>query len=1282
MKRTSKNTFTFQWLNSIGFSLVCFFVFITTFANATPPNTDDEIASPTTTNTSNILGNAQAFSAYVFEDFTGVRATSIGGLAVGGNLHLTYSSSIGHDPELTNVSLFVEGDAYIDAGNILVNNMVVAGDVSGISDTILLPQGTIIENRPLDYSIQDSKTYYQGLSQSLSQLTANGTYTPQSRGGIFTGDCSSNLQVFTLDAALLASATIFDRLNVECIPDHATILFNISGDNVNLKGLILPYASNYVSRILFNFHEAQTIDVASAYFYGSILAPYADINSRSLIVLGNTIINSVDGVILLGNLSFTGNITFDSDSDRDGDGVVDNEDAFPDDPTETSDRDGDGVGDNSDVFPDDANESSDTDGDGIGDNSDPDIDGDGFTNTLEEQKGTDPFNINDFPDTVKPQLVLNSATPIDIESDFFLVTGITTDTIQPYSGIQQVTIESNRYPNANFIGSYNVTSGAFSIEVPLKALENIITVIATDNSGNETSAELVIHRDPAPTFIDISPENGSVITTDTTTISGTIYSILPVDSLTLSVNDWQLTPSITNETNVYSFSITDVKLNHGINTFNLSIKSPSNKQDNSVLNINYITENADAIPAPTITLISPTNEALLNQDAFRLSALIESSAGPLTITLNGNTLVDRSDGIVQYTLNELLTFNGNESATLATIVATDSLNKVVESEAVFYRDTLAPVIILESPLTPLIDNTINQSPYIMKGTISDNNLTSVLFNNQPVTLAPTSTENTYEFSVTIPIANQETLPISISAYDRSGNNTTLDYFLHNSATASITPLLPAQNTEYINTGTPITVQVVARLNGTLSDETATVQLLSNNVLSAPITMDISGTLASGAITLPADTAEHKIVISLRSQSGEIVTQNEINVQVTTLADVPTEVIRIEPTHNSDYIEPNTPIEIYFNREIDINLLSVQVRETLNGKSYVNEDELGTDFIRSEGYKLVDVYRNLSPVSGQIELNPGGTGVAFYADKMLGYNAQVYVDVTYDGEEISRSIFSVRELPTLINGAVADQFGQPLAGVEVEIPELARKTITNGDGGFAFGYQESGEMIIPSGQYTLLINANFTSPYLGMLKTKISVQKNYGNNLKRFTLQELNRDIAFQNISSGQTNHLVGGDLQLDLTDATVLFNQGRTDGAVHVQFLPFEHIGANLWPSAIPLWLYGIQPKGIQVEGEVTLRLNIPSLSGSYNYLNAESYPYVVLLGYNSQQQVVEPIGVGRVENNQVISEGTVNLTSLDYIGYAQVLPNLAESLESFAQGNLSIQQLKAQLQTVLSQEE
>lgn len=78
------------------------------------------------------------------------------------------------------------------------------------------------------------------------------------------------------------------------------------------------------------------------------------------------------------------------DDDDDGDGVLDANDAFPLDASESEDTDTDGVGNNADddddgdgvldvddVFPLDASESVDTDGDGIGNNADDDDDGDG-----------------------------------------------------------------------------------------------------------------------------------------------------------------------------------------------------------------------------------------------------------------------------------------------------------------------------------------------------------------------------------------------------------------------------------------------------------------------------------------------------------------------------------------------------------------------------------------------------------------------------------------------------------------------------------------------------------------------------------------------------------------------------------------------------------------------------------------------------------------------------------------------------------------------------------------
>jgi endoglucanase len=96
------------------------------------------------------------------------------------------------------------------------------------------------------------------------------------------------------------------------------------------------------------------------------------------------------------------------DTDDDGDGVVDVNDAFSKIASETTDTDGDGVGNNtdtdddedgvadvSDAFPLNAAESIDTDLDSIGNNADSDDDGDGIPDTYELANELNPLDAND-----------------------------------------------------------------------------------------------------------------------------------------------------------------------------------------------------------------------------------------------------------------------------------------------------------------------------------------------------------------------------------------------------------------------------------------------------------------------------------------------------------------------------------------------------------------------------------------------------------------------------------------------------------------------------------------------------------------------------------------------------------------------------------------------------------------------------------------------------------------------------------------------------------------------
>ena len=101
--------------------------------------------------------------------------------------------------------------------------------------------------------------------------------------------------------------------------------------------------------------------------------------------------------------------TFYADQDNDGDGVRNADDVFPYDPTETIDTDADGVGDNADFYPQNPNrqELQDADGDAVDDRDDA------FPNDASETTDTDADGVGDNAD-VFPQ---DATETIDTDAD-------------------------------------------------------------------------------------------------------------------------------------------------------------------------------------------------------------------------------------------------------------------------------------------------------------------------------------------------------------------------------------------------------------------------------------------------------------------------------------------------------------------------------------------------------------------------------------------------------------------------------------------------------------------------------------------------------------------------------------------------------------------------------------------------------------------------------------------------------------------------------------------------
>ncbi len=869
------------------------------------------------------------------------------------------------------------------------------------------------------------------------------------------------------------------------------------------------------------------------------------------------------------------------------------------------------------------------------------------------------------PDETPPNLHVNNPDGQNVEAPSVLITGTVSDPVQYYSGMDSVTIASDRYAGTSFAAQIQGT--AFQAEIPLALEANRLTIVARDLSGNATTVHRLITRTSPLEISGIAPADGSVITSDTTTISGEVRTQHPPEAVRVSLGDWQTTLNGTGTNGVYGFTLQGVPLQLGSNTFLIQVQAPD-KTAQHTLTLNHTPEDPESIPAPVLDVIAPVPGSLLSDAAFRLKGRVQSQGGPATVTIDGRPYDGVTASRTDYYFDDLIVFPEGQDSVSVRLQATDTLGKTTVRDLTYHRDSHAPEILLNQSLAVLpAVNPVMESPYRLSGTVVDDNLTSVSLNDQPISVRPGGMAGHYDFTVAVPIPPGTDVPLNFVARDLSGNRSAVEYLLRSEAQAGVTPLLPGEGAQFLSRGEPVAVQVAARLSSASEGMRAVA-----HVGGQPVTLALSGTLASGELQLPGTAGSYIIVYELYDAAQHLIASVSRQVKVVAEEEVALQLLRHEPENGAGNIEPNQPVELHFNRAIDPALLMVQVRETLHGHTYVNNDPPGVDFLRAAGYQLQEVHRDLEPVPGVVSVLPGNQSAGFYPSRHYGFHADIYVDVNYDGNELGRFLFKVRRLPTFIVGGVKDQFGQPLKGIRVTL--AGRTAVTNGDGGFAFGFQEQPGREISGGRHQLVINPEFASPGYGTAVRSVNVQEGRRNELPLLTLTELHPEVPFQLIASGRPDvRLAGDELQLDLSEARLLFANGRTSGEAQVQFFPYEQLGTAVLPGAQPLWAFATQPRGIRVEGKVGIGIQMPALAGGYEYILPDT-EYVVLVGFDPEREVISPIGIGRIDNHRVVSVGKVPLQTLDYIGYALVVPSLQPLLGEIAAGTKSLHDLLAAL--------
>ena len=894
---------------------------------------------------------------------------------------------------------------------------------------------------------------------------------------------------------------------------------------------------------------------------------------------------------------------------------------------------------------------ADTDGDGVADVQDDDIDNDGYTNAEEEAAGTDPYDAGSYPQPEPPQLILGTASGQTLYADQIIVTGqvivgdlpLARVSVTDITGTRLIALNANRY---------------FSVDLSLEEGSNYFLFKAEDEQGNSAEEEIDLTYVVPFRINSVTPANGHISATEAVSVSVKLTAVeaqpsVHIDDAPLSLQ------SQSGDQYVYQGEIT---LQPGDNA--LTIRAVA-KQRSIQQVLNYRFEPDDAsYPAPQITIKAPQAQTRSRHATTSLYAEITSRTGRLSASINGvpATVASLADDL--YSVSAAVDLNAGENT--ITLTVTDALDKQASSSVLVIRDTEAPQLVLNNNWLPAPDiNQLAEPAVLISGQALADDVSSVSVNGTE--LALTQINGGYSFSHSLRIAPQQDVLLSIVAADDLGNKQTQDYYLYSISALSmswISPNFPVTWFSDRGTGYPFAV----RLSGASGTESYSAYLNPGQV---PVAIQKAGDILAG--TMPAQLSNGDYTLVIEAVYGNQSQTLQGSITVTNQEDLPLEVVSLLPENQSEGIEPDSPLQVTFNRPVKPQDLSFTVRKTLHGKTYVNADESGADFLHSKGYQLQEVHFTRELVAGGISLVNNDQTAIFYPQGDLGYNARIDWELTYAGTVVSRQTFDTRGLPTFIEGGVADSLNQIRADLDIEIEELGIKTRTNNDGGYTFGYKAKASENIPDGDYHLLVNKNRSDITLGSVRVPVSVTGGILNHMPVIRVPNTSSEILPVPVAERATSlRLANGDLTLDLNGTDLNFPQ--SERSVHAQFITASQVVRETMDGLAPLWFYQLQPFGIEPSAAVNISLKLPALMGSYNYLpgGEEGESYALLLGYNPQKNIIEAVGLGKITGTTLTSALPVNYATLDYIGYSPLLPQMQEAAEQYLNQQISFAELVA----------
>jgi len=211
------------------------------------------------------------YNLFLLEDYNEGHDV-VGKVAAGGNITLT-DFAVGTGLAATDIynSLVAGGDLTLSRG--AVYGDAVYGGTYTADTTVSYPRGAPASGTPIDFAARFAEL--RGLSTQLAGLPVNGTTTFESWGGVMMNGVNPSVNVFDVQASAFVGATL---LSITA-PADSLVVVNIHGTSASFGGFGHEFRGGIDQQgVLYNFVDATSITAAGFGFWGTVLAPYADVS--------------------------------------------------------------------------------------------------------------------------------------------------------------------------------------------------------------------------------------------------------------------------------------------------------------------------------------------------------------------------------------------------------------------------------------------------------------------------------------------------------------------------------------------------------------------------------------------------------------------------------------------------------------------------------------------------------------------------------------------------------------------------------------------------------------------------------------------------------------------------------------------------------------------------------------------------------------------------------------------------------------------------------------------